>query len=333
MFRIAILPTIILLTIATNAHAQSFNNWLIELKREAMEQGISHKTVRDAFKGYDPQTPKYEKILKLDKNQPEFKKTFAQYVVTSVSKSRVSQGQKLFKKHRALLTEIGNKYCVQPQFIVALWGIETNYGTFTGGHKVIHALATLAYDGRSEDRKLFFRKELLKALRIIEDGHISSTDMFGSWAGAMGQSQFMPSSFLAYAVDYDKDGKKDIWNNKADIFASIANYLSTVGWDCTQRWGREVKLNKPISDDLEGRKIKKELNFWQDQGVTKPNGAPIPVVKGMKASLVYLDKKDKTRTFLTYGNYDTIMHWNRSTYFATSVGMLADKINWVTIKK
>ena len=322
---------LILLMLPITAQAKSFNNWLIELKREAMEQGISHKTVRDAFKGYDPDAKKFQKILELDKNQPEFRKTFEQYVVTSVSATRVKKGRELYKKHHKLLTEIGNKYCVQPQFIVALWGIETNYGSFTGGHKVIHALATLAYDGRSEERMAFFRKELIKALKIIEGGHIEADDMFGSWAGAMGHSQFMPSSFLAYAVDYNGDGKKDIWNTQADVFASIANYLHTVGWKCDQKWGREVKLTKPISDDLEGRKVKKELSFWKDKGITKPDGTSIPVVAGMKASLVYLDKEANTRSFLTYDNYDTIMHWNRSTYFATSVGMLADKISWVKI--
>lgn len=326
-----LLTTLILIITPLTAQAKSFNNWLIELKREAMEQGVSHRTINDAFKDYDPKAEKFHKILQLDKNQPEFKKTFEQYVVTSVSASRVAKGRELFQKHHKILSEIGQKYCVQPQFIIALWGIETNYGSFTGGHKVVHALATLAYDGRSEERKAFFRKELINALKIIEEGHIDPDHMFGSWAGAMGHSQFMPTSFLSYAVDYNKDGKKDIWNTQEDVFASIANYLHTIGWKCDEKWGREVKISKAIPEELEGRKVKKDLYFWKSQGITNLDGTPLPSVSGMNASLVYLDKEANTRAFLTYDNYDTIMHWNRSTYFATSVGMLADKISWAKI--
>lgn len=310
------------------ASKTSFNNWLIEFKRDAMKVGIEHNVVHDAFRGYDPDDKKYQKILKLDKGQPEFRKTFNQYLKTAVSPSRVKRGRELYLKHRVLLNEISDKYCVQPQYIVALWGMETNYGSFTGGHKVIPALATLAYAGRSDKRRAFFRKELIEAFQIVKQGHIKAASMKGSWAGAMGQSQFMPTSFTAYAVDYDGDGRKDIWGTQADVFASVANYLKTVGWDCSQRWGREVRDNPKVDVKLRGRKVKRELADWKKAGIVQRDGRDIPVVAEMKASLLSVDKKGDDRTFLTYRNYDTIMHWNRSVYFATSVGMLADKISW-----
>ncbi len=239
-----------------------------------------------------------------------------------ISDARVAQGRRLYKEHRELLARTSEKYGVPAQFIVALWGIETSYGNNTGGFGVVPALATLAYDGR---RSKFFRSELMNALKIQDEGHISNKNMKGSWAGAMGQNQFMPSSFHAFAVDGNGDGKRDIWTSLPDVFASTANYLSKSGWDADEKWGRRVKLPAGFSKDMASLKVKRDLSYWKKSGVTLLNGQPIPVVDGMKASIVAPDGLSGP-AYLAYDNYRVIMRWNKSTYFATSVGLLADRI-------
>ena len=305
------------LATAQAADQASFNQWLVQFKQKAKADGISQETLDAAFRD-----AKYlPRVIELDRKQPESKMTFAQYRERIVSTQRINQGRHEFRKHRALLEEIGAAYGVQPQYIVALWGIETNYGTNTGGFDVIDSLATLAHEGRRRD---FFSDELLNALHIINDDHISADDMQGSWAGAMGQSQFMPSSFLAYAQDYNKDGKKDIWTTQADVFASAANYLARSGWHGDEKWGRQVRMANVRESDI-SRENKKSLNEWSRLEVTQINGQSLPVVAGMKAGLVAPDGTSGP-IYLTYHNYDVIMKWNRSTYFATSVGLLADAI-------
>jgi membrane-bound lytic murein transglycosylase B len=296
----------------------SYNQWVQSFKAKAAGQGISQATLNAAFAN----TKFLPRVIELDRKQPESKMTFAQYKDRIVSQQRINQGRHELRKHRALLDEVGKAYGVQPQYIVALWGIETNFGSNTGGFDVIDSLATLAYEGR---RAEFFGEELMKALKIIDGGHISASDMKGSWAGAMGQSQFMPSSFLAYAQDYDKDGRKDIWNTKADVFASAANYLARSGWKGDEKWGRRVSVPASFTDSMIGRNNKKSLAEWSRMGVRLPNGGALPIVDDMKAAIVAPDDLPG-ETYMVYSNYDTIMKWNRSTYFATSVGLLADAI-------
>jgi membrane-bound lytic murein transglycosylase B len=295
----------------------SYDRWVIQFKQKAMAEGVSQTTLNNAFNG----SRFLPRVIELDQKQPEGKLTFAQYKERIVSAQRINQGRHELRKHRALLDEIGKAYGVQPQYIVALWGIETNFGGNTGGFDVIDSLATLAYEGR---RAEFFGQELMKAVKIIDAGHISADAMKGSWAGAMGQTQFMPSSFLAYAQDYNKDGKKDIWNSKPDAFASAANYLARSGWKGDERWGRVV-FPQGIKADMIGRDKKRPLSEWSSLGVTKLNGSPLPKNSGMLAGIVMPDGIGGP-AFLTYSNYDVIMKWNRSTYFATSVGLLADSI-------
>jgi membrane-bound lytic murein transglycosylase B len=239
--------------------------------------------------------------------------------------SRIERGRELLAQHRPLLEEIGAAYGVQPRFIVALWGIETNFGTYTGGFPVIQALATLAHDGR---RSSYFREELLNALQILDDGHIDVARMQGSWAGAMGQSQFMPSSFLRFAQDYDGDGRRDIWTTEADVFASAASYLAGFGWDADQTWGRQVRLPAGFDAGLADLEIRKPLSEWQRLGVRRADGQNLPA-GDLTASLVLPDGPGGP-AFLVYDNYRTIMRWNRSTYFATTVGILADRIGGCT---
>ena len=296
---------------------ENFAEWREGVRSEALDLGISPATFDAAFSGIEP----IPRIIELDRSQPETTITFAQYLERVVPDSRVAQGRELLATHRALLEPIGREYGVPPRFIVALWGIETSFGKFLGGFPVIGALATLAHDGR---RSAYFRQELLEALRILEDGHITPEAMVGSWAGAMGQSQFMPSSFVRYAVDHDGDGKRDIWGTHADVFASAANYLAQAGWREGETWGRQVQLPAGFDQALADLKVKKPLAEWQELGLRRANGADLPQA-AMSGSVV-LPGGEEGPAYLVYDNYRTIMRWNRSFYFATSVGLLADRI-------
>ena len=301
------------------SQSQSFEDWRAELRTEALSKGITDNVFDTAFSGVQP----IERVIELDRRQPEFTMTLKTYLSKVVSGTRVKKARQKLAEHKQVLAEVSEEFGVQPRFIVALWGIETNFGQHTGGFSVVAALATLAYDGR---RSAYFRGELLNALKIIQEGHISTADMKGSWAGAMGQSQFMPSSFLNYAFDYDQDGKRDIWGTRKDVFASIANYLSSVGWRDDITWGREVSL----PDRLEGKalsdkKTVKRLSEWQKLGMRLPDGGDLPK-RDLKARLVVPDR-GKGRAFLAYANYDNILKWNRSNFFAIAVGSLADQID------
>lgn len=299
--------------------AEPFADWLAALRQEAVADGIAPAIV-DAALPVDLQP--IPRVIELDRKQPEGTMTFARYRERIVHPLRISEGRKMMQRHATALAAIEQRYGVAPQYVVALWGIETNYGANTGGFSIVPALATLAWDGR---RGAFFRKELMTALEILDQGHIAPADMKGSWAGAMGQNQFMPSSFMSFAVDGNGDGHKDIWTSLPDVFASSANYLARSGWTSGQRWGREVVVPAGFSSDLVGLEVKKTLSDWQALGVKLPSGASIPVEPGMKASLVAPDGLGGP-TFLVYDNFRTIMRWNKSTYFATSVGLLANAI-------
>ena len=304
---------------AAMAQQQDFEQWLSEFRQEALSKGISKETFDQAFKGVAP----IPRIIELDRKQPEFTLTLDQYLSRVVPKRRISLGKKKLEENRELLQQVADKYGVQPRFLVAFWGIETDFGRLSGGYSVIAAITTLAYDGR---RSEFFRNQLMDALQILEEGHVVPEQMTGSWAGAMGQTQFMPSTFLAYAVDFDGDNKIDLWNSKADVFASAANYLAKVGWQEDQTWGREVKLPKGFDKSLLGLETKKSLEEWDKLGVHRITGKQLPGVDLM-ASIVQPDEDNKKgRTFLVYDNYRAIMHWNKSHKFAVAVGTPADGI-------
>ncbi len=298
--------------------SQSYEQWLSEFRQEALNKGISATIFDAAFKGVAP----IERIIELDRKQPEFTQTLDQYLTARLTEDRIKRGKKKYAENRELLERIADKYGVQSRFLVSFWGMETNYGRFTGGYSVIAAITTLAFDGR---RSQFFRNQLLDALTILEEGHVSPEQMKGSWAGAMGQAQFMPSTFRAYAVDGDGDGKIDIWNSKADVFASAANYLSTVGWSDELTWGREVIIPKDIDPALADLEIKKPLNEWQALGVRRLGGRDLPE-RDIQASLVLPDDDINGRAYLIYDNYHAILHWNRSHKFAVAVGTLSDLI-------
>lgn len=302
---------------AASAADEPFFKWVETYKQEAAAKGISKELLDRAFRDLAPN----ERVVELDRRQPEGTMTFEQYKERIVSQQRVNEGRRKLAQHRDLLNRISAEYGVQPRFIVALWGIETNYGSNTGGFDVIEALATLAYDGR---RGEFFRKELTNAFTIINDGHIKLEDMRGSWAGAMGQSQFMPSSFVAYAADGNGDGKKDIWHTQEDVFASIANYLAKSGWKDDQTWGRRVTLPAGFDNSLADIKKSRSLQEWSRLGVRDADGNALPDVD-IDASVVFPGEAGG-EAYLAYNNFKTVMKWNRSLYFATSVGILSDRL-------
>ncbi|MCE2594951.1 lytic murein transglycosylase [Motilimonas cestriensis] len=309
---------------AQAAEKPDYKTYLSAIKAEAIEQGISEKVAQQALS----QAKFIERAVKLDKSQPEFKQTLDTYLPKAVPQWKIKQARDLYKKHRVELEKIGKDFGVQPRFIVALWGIETNFGGYTGNFDVVSALATLAYDGR---REAFFKEQLFAALTILDEGHISLDKMQGSWAGAMGQCQFMPTSFLTYAVDYSGDGRKDIWQTKSDVFASAANYLKMSGWNNDLTWGRQVKIPENLDISLTGLKqSQKTLAQWQALGVRKADGSDLPT-RDISAWLVLPDD-EHGRAYLAYDNYATLMKWNRSNYFVAAVGTLADSIAYPPIK-
>ena len=297
---------------------KSFDRWLAEVRADALAEGISEKTVDVALRDLKP----IPRVIQLDRNQPELKLTLKAYLDRVVTRRQIERGRRRLVQNRDLLTEVSGRYPVQPRFLVALWGIETNYGRLSGGFPVLGAVATLAYDGR---RREFFRGELLNALYIIDGGHITPQKMRGSWAGAMGQLQLMPSTFRTYAVDFDGDGRIDIWSNLGDAFASGANYLSRRGWNEEQTWGREVQLTRNIDRALFGLDTELLLDEWRTRGVRRLNGEDLPRVPDLKASLIQPDGTGG-RAFLAYDNYRVILKWNKSILFGIAVGLLADGI-------
>ena len=297
------------------AQQQSFAEWLEDLRREAAELGISAQTL-SALDTIEP----LERVIELDNSQPEFVQTFTRYIGLRVTPGQVDRGQALLAENSQLLSEVQREYGVQPHYLMAFWAIESNYGRATGGFSVLEALATLAYDPRRSD---FFRRELLTALRIIDEGHIPANDMSGSWAGAMGQLQFLPSVFYQYGVDGDGDGRIDIWHSLPDIFHSAANFLANSGWQGDERWGRQVLLPEGFDFSLTGTSTSKTIQEWADLGIVRVDGGPLPIAD-MSASVI-LPAGANGPAFLAYNNYRATMRYNPSTFYALTVGHLADR--------
>lgn len=295
---------------------RNWNEWVSSVRTEALEQGISPETFDEAFAGiHEPS----HQIKGLMHSQPERRLTFIKYRNTRVDNYRIVMGRKEYKKHQAVLEAIGKQYGVNPCFIVSFWGMETSYGSYMGTFPVVKALATLAYDSKRQD---FFRKELFIALRILNEGHVSLGDFKGEWAGASGHPQFLPSSWVKYAVDYDGDGHKDIWRSKPDAFASIANYMKQNGWQTGEPWAIQVKLPAKFDMAMEGKSIVKPVSEWNSLGVRTEDGKPLPY-QNLQGSIV---KPLGGPTFLALPNYKMILHYNNSIYYAGAIGYLADKI-------
>lgn len=296
---------------------QLFAQCKADFALQAKQQGVTDDTITRALLPASLQA----KVIEYDRNQPEFVRTFPDYVSKRVNDWRINKGREMLKEHSALLQSLNQQYGIPAHYLVAFWGLETNFGQYKGKMPIVASLATLACDER---RSEFFTKELLKALQLIEKERIDPEQMVGSWAGAMGHTQFMPSAYLNYAIDGDNDGKADLWNSVPDALTSAANFLQGLGWKPGFRWGREVKLPDNFNYQLIGRSTKKSLTEWQGLGLTKADGSPLGAAE-IKAS-VLLPAGHEGPAFVIYDNFSVIMRWNFSEFYAIAVGYLADRL-------
>ncbi len=298
------------------AASKKWNHWVAEVRQEAIDQGISPIIFDEAFANiHEPS----RRVKGLSRSQPEHRLTYKKYRNSRVDNYRIVVGKKYYRKNRELVDRVALDYGVDPCFIMSFWGMETSYGNYMGNFPVIKSLATLAYDSKRQD---FFRKQLFYALHILNDGHVSLDRFKGEWAGASGQPQFLPSSFMKFAVDYDGDGRKDIWDSKPDVFASIANYMKQNGWQTGEPWAIKVKLPRNFDKDLEGKKTKKLVKEWNELGVRTTDGKPLPY-QNLEASVI---QPYGGPVFLAFPNYRMILRYNNSIYYAGAIGYLADKI-------
>ena len=297
---------------ATEVSYANFQQWLQEFRQYAAAQGISEATLRNAL-----DSVRYrERVIELDGYQPEFVRPIWEYLDTAVSSTRVNTGREKFADHRDTALEMQQRFGVPAEIIVAIWGIESNYGSNFGDFSTLESLATLAYDGRRRD---FARGELLAALRIIDEGDIAAEQMKGSWAGAMGHTQFIPSSFEAYAVDGDGDGRRDIWDSIPDVMASTANYLDRAGWQAGQPWGVEVRLPEGFDYAQTERRSSAE---WRDQGVEALQGE----LPNFDSAAIIIPAGANGPAFLAGANFRAILRYNNATSYALAVATLADAI-------
>ena len=296
---------------------QDFAACTATLKTQALEAGIS-QSVADAVLD---NVQWVSRVIELDRQQPEFTTTFPDYYRKRVTTRRVDTGRAMLAEHAQLLEKVSSEYGVPAHYLVSFWGLETNFGGYLGKMAIPDSLATLACDPR---RARFFSTELINAMRIIEAGDIRREDMTGSWAGAMGHVQFMPSAFLNYAVDGDGDGRRDLWGSIPDAMASAGNFLQSLGWQPGLRWGREVLVPENFDYALATRKTKKTLAQWSAAGITDAFGKPLPALDVSASILVPGGAQGPA--FIVYANFDVIMRWNRSEFYAISVGRLADRI-------
>ena len=305
-----------------------FSDWLVALRQEARDKGYSDALLNQTLEGLAP----LEHVVQSDRSQAELNPGFARYLSTRLTNTMIRRGKEMAVQHETVLGQVERKYDVQRRFLLALWGMETRYGRVTGNTPVFQALATLAWEPR---RATYFRGELFNALTMVQRGHIDAPSMTGSWAGAMGQTQFMPSSYLTYAVDFDGDGRRDIWKSTGDALGSIANYLKGFGWNSDETWGREVKVSAAVREEI-ARTIprrtegcyavrnmteRRPLAEWQKLGVRLTNGRELPRA-AIRAGLVDAGE----RTFLVYPNYDAILAYNCAHYYAQTVALLSDRL-------
>jgi lytic murein transglycosylase len=294
-----------------------FDPWVKEFRGRALAQGISAQTLDSAFRGirYDPD------VIKRDRNQSEFTKTLWDYLDSAASELRIANGKKSLQSHSATLQKIENNFGVEKEVVTAIWGLESAYGSFRGSNDLIESLATLAFDGR---RGEFFEGQLIAALKIIQAGDVAPREMTGSWAGAMGHTQFIPTSYLDYAVDFTGDGKRDIWSDDpTDALASTAAYLSQFGWVKGQPWGVEVTLPSQFDYSKAKREIKKSPAEWGALGVKGTDGRVVPEYG--KGSIL-LPAGAQGAAFMIFNNFGVIERYNTADAYVIGVGHLSDRI-------
>jgi len=298
-------------------NSTEFARWLTGFQARARSQGIRQDTLDRAFAGVSVD----RQVIGRDRNQAEFSRTLWDYLDSAVSATRVNNGRDAYNRHRDVLTQIERRYRVDADVVVAIWGLETAYGAVRGNTDIIEAMATLAYDGRRRD---FFEEQLIAALRILQAGDVSPRQMTGSWAGAMGHTQFMPTSYLDHAVDFTGDGRRDIWSeNPVDALASTANYLRHFGWTYGQPWGLEVVLPQGFDYALTGERTKRGTNFWNRQGVRLTDGSRVP--DHGRASIL-LPAGAQGVAFIIFDNFHVIERYNPADAYVIGVGHLSDRI-------
>jgi membrane-bound lytic murein transglycosylase B len=303
--------------VARPAYADSFDGFLAGVRAESRRQGVSDTTLGAAFAGVGLS----QKVLELFNHQPEFTLTWAEYRAKVVNETRIATGRTVYGQNRALLASVRDRYGVDPGVILGIWGLESNFGATKGNFRVIEALATLGY---ATHRGPFFRGELLAALRILDNGDIAPARMVGSYAGAMGQPQFMPSSYLRLAVDFDGDGRRDIWDDRADTLGSIGNYLARSGWRGGEPWGQKVQVPPGFDAGRAGRDTRRSLAEWTRLGVRRADGSPFSRPE-MTGAVVTPDGAGG-EAFMTYANFAAIRKYNASDFYALSVGLIGDRI-------
>ena len=305
-----------------------FDVWLAELRTEAEARGIRPDVLDRALTGIEP----VAQILERDRTQAEFTYTLDAYLRRRLPPRTVRTARDMYRRHRALVERVGKAYGVDPRLLIAVWGLESEFGRFAGVRPTVPTLATLAYDAR---RGAMFRTELFNALEIVNRGDIELERLKGSWAGALGQPQFMPSSYLRYAQDFDGDGRRDIWTSSPDVFASIAFYLQQHGWQKGRTWGREIMVppaaEKAVAavplrtEGCRARRamtVEQPLSAWRKLGLRTIASQPLPGAPTMMASLI----RDDSRAFLVYGNYEALLDYNCAHSYALSVALLADRL-------
>ncbi len=305
--------------LATPARAapESFQNFVAGLRAEARRAGISAATLQRAFADVEPN----QKVLERDRHQPEFTLTWAQYRALLITDQRIANGRVAFEQNRALFGRVRDRFAVDPGVIVGIWGLESSFGTGMGDFHVVEALATLAWDGR---RASFFRPELIAALRILDHGDVTPSRMTGSYAGAMGQPQFMPTSYLRYAVDFEGNGRRDIWTSKPDVLGSIANYLANSGWRSGEPWGQPVTLPTNFDTGAVGRENRRPVGEWLRLGVRAAGGQGL--ARPDRQAAVLLPDGASGDAFLVYANFAAIRRYNPSDFYALAVGLLGDSV-------
>jgi peptidoglycan lytic transglycosylase B len=307
-------------TAPSMAQNPNFTTWLEGFRAEATAAGISAEVFDAAFEGVSIN----ERVYELNDNQPEFSRAIWSYLDGAVSEARITGGRAKMAEQRSLLSVIEQAYGVDAEIIVAIWGLESSYGAILGNYDTIQALATLAFEGR---RTGFGRTQLIGALKIIQNGYADRDELKGSWAGAMGHTQFIPTTYLSYAVDHDADGRRDIWNNLGDVFASTANYLSVSGYRQNEAWGAEAHLPVGFDYALADASIRKPLVEWAAMGLTQPTGASLlqRFDPNMRSRLI-LPAGARGPAFLVFDNFGAILKYNRSTAYALAVGLLSEEV-------
>ena len=296
--------------------AGSFASFVTGVKAEARRAGISEATLRAAFAGVEPNA----RVIELDRKQPEFKLTWPEYKARVLPPSRLQAARENYAREQSLLKRIDARYGVDPLVIIGIWGIESGFGANKGSYRLVEALSTLAWDGR---RSAYFRKELLNALQILNAGDVPPVRLTGGWAGAMGQPQFMPSSYLSYAVDADGDGKRDIWDSKPDVFGSMANYLARHGWKRGEPWGQPIQVSAGFDASQAGRDDRRSLGAWMSEGVRRLDGSRFSRSDPMGA-VVVPSGAPPGEAYMVYANFGVLRRYNPSDFYALAVGLLGD---------